>query len=231
MIRGLIFDFDGLILETEEPEYLAWSELYTEHGGALSFERWAACIGTAEALFDPCAELEAQLGRPIDRATIRARRRARTDALIAARTVLPGVEAHIAAARRLGLGLAVASSSGHAWVDGHLERLGLVGHFAAIVCADDVPVTKPDPALYLAALERLGLAPAEAIAFEDSPNGVAAAKRAGLFCVVVPNALTRRLPLAAADLRLASLADLPLADLIAQVESSIAPIGTRRAGS
>ena len=114
MIRGIIFDFDGLILETEEPEYRSWQELYAEFGCTLPFERRAAVIGTAEHDFDPYAELEVQLGRLVDRAAVRARRRARFAELVAAQPILPGVEDYIAEAQRLGLRLAVASSSARA---------------------------------------------------------------------------------------------------------------------
>jgi HAD superfamily hydrolase (TIGR01509 family) len=221
VIRGLIFDFDGFILETEEPDFRSWQELYTEHGCALAFEQWAPLIGTAAGHFDAYAELERQLGRSIDRAAIRARRRARFHALVEAADILPGVLDYLEAATRLHLRLAVASSSTHAWVDGHLARLGLAGYFATTACADDVAQTKPDPALYELALERLGLGPTEVIALEDSPNGVAAAKAAGLYCVVVPNVMTRGLPLAAADLRLDSLADLPLPALLDRVQTAI----------
>ena len=101
---------------------------------------------------------------------------------------------------------------------GHLDRLGVTDLFDAIVTGDDVARVKPDPELYLLALARLGLEPHEAIVFEDAPNGVLAAKRAGIFTVAVPNALTCDLPLDHADLRVASLADLPLTDLLAAVE-------------
>ena len=150
----------------------------------------------------------------MDRAAIRARRRRCHAELVAAQPLLPGVLDYIAAAGRLGLRLGVASSSSRDWVVGHLTRLGLDRHFAAVICADDVARTKPDPALYLAALAALDLRPEEAVALEDSPNGIAAAKAAGIFCVAVPNPLTRRLSLAAADLQLASLADLPLDRLL-----------------
>lgn len=219
MIKALIFDFDGLILETEEPEFLAWQEIYAEHGGALPFERWSSLIGTADAVFDVYAELETQHGSPVDREAIRQRRRQRVADLIATRTILPGVRDYIATARELGLKIGVASSSRREWVCGHLERLAIHAHFDAIICSDDVARTKPDPALYLTALTALGAAPHEAIALEDSPNGVAAARRAGIFCVAVPNALTRQLPLEEADLRLASLAEMPLETLLAYVEA------------
>ena len=92
-------------------------------------------------------------------------------------------------------------------------------HFDAIKTSADVERVKPDPALYLAALDALGLDATEAIALEDSPNGIAAAKAAGLFCVAIPNAMTHDLDVSAADLRLASLADLPLAELLHIVEN------------
>ena len=217
MIRGLIFDFDGLILETEGPDYHSWGELYEGYGGELPLERWAGIIGTADHGFDPYAELEAQLGHPLDRAEVRARRRARYAEVVADQEVLPGVLEYIADARRLGLRLGIASSSNRDWVAGHLERIGLLACFDAFACQGDVPRTKPDPGLYLRVLEALEVRPEEAIALEDSPNGIAAAKAAGLFCVAVPNDLTRGLTLSGADLRLGSLAELPLPQLLERV--------------
>lgn len=212
-IRGLVFDFDGLILDTEEPDYLAWQEVYVAHGVTLPLEVWAEHVGTV-GRFDPIAYLEEQTGHTVDRDTIREERRTRLTALIAAKPALPGVRDYLVDAERRGLRLAVASSSSRAWVSGHLERLGLHAHFAAIVTSDDVERVKPDPALYLTALTALGLQGNEVIAFEDSIHGLAAAKAAGLFCVVVPNATTRNLVFALADRVLPSLADTPLATLI-----------------
>jgi putative hydrolase of the HAD superfamily len=77
--------------------------------------------------------------------------------------------------------------------------------------------SKPDPELYLNVLDKLGVSNSEAIVFEDSPNGILAARRAGIFTVAVPNQITRRLPLDGADLRLESLADLPLEQLLDKV--------------
>lgn len=215
-MKLVVFDFDGLILDTEGPVYDAWREIYDAHGAELSFEKWAECIGTADT-FDPCADLQAALGRPLDAAVLLERHRARTDVLIAAQPVLPGVRDYLAEAARLGLGLGVASSSSRRWVEGHLTRLGLRDCFHAVRCADDVPRVKPDPALYRSVVEALGGRPEDSLALEDSPNGVLAAKRAGLRCVAVPNGLTARLDLGAADLRLASLAEMPLARLLARL--------------
>ncbi len=215
-MKLIVFDFDGLILDTEVPVYDAWQELYGEHGHALPFETWAQCIGTSDT-FDPCVDLAERVGRALDAAALRRRHRARTDALIADQRVLPGVVERLEEARAMGLALAVASSSSRAWVEGHLERLGLFDHFNALRCAGDVPRVKPDPALYRAVLEVTGVCAADAVALEDSPNGVLAAKRAGLACVAVPNALTARLDLSAADLRLTSLADVTLTALLARL--------------
>ena len=217
MIRAIVFDFDGLILDTELPEFQSWQEIYAAHGCTLPFAVWARGIGTTEA-FDPYAYLEEQLGRAVDREVVRLQQRQQCDARIAAQAVLPGVHDYIAEARRLGLQLGVASSSSRAWVSGHLTRLDLQQHFVCITCRDDVPRTKPDPALYRAALAMLGVRPEEAIALEDSPNGILAAKRAGLFCVAVPNVLTCQLPLGQADLQLPSLAALPLPALLRSIQ-------------
>jgi len=108
----------------------------------------------------------------------------------------------------MGPTLAIASSS-RKWVEGHLLRLGLLDRFHILRCSGDVPRVKPDPALCLAVLEATAVRAGDALALEDSPNGVLAAKRAGLACAAVPNALTARLDLGAADLRLASLAACP----------------------
>ncbi|MDQ6692347.1 MAG: HAD-IA family hydrolase [Candidatus Dormibacteraeota bacterium] len=214
--RALVFDFDGLILETERPEYQAWLEIYGEHGQDLSLEVWGDVIGRGPGYFDPITDLEARLGRPIDREVVKARQKARHQEMIDALEILPGVADYVLEAGRLGLKLAVASSSSRRWVTGHLAALGL-DEFACVICRDDVARAKPYPDLYLEATRCLGVAPAEAVAFEDSANGVAAAKAAGLTCVAVPNQLTAGLDLSAADLRIASLAEMPLPRLLDQL--------------
>lgn len=215
---GLIFDFDGLILDTELPEYQTWQEIYQSYGCELPIAVWATCIGTADDVFDPYAYLEEQAGRPVEREQVAPGWQARYAELLAAQALLPGVLDYLRAGKRLGLKLAVASSSPHTRIDAHLERLGIQQYFDCVRCREDVAQTKPQPDLFLAALACLGLAPGEAIAFEDSPNGILAAKRAGLFTVAVPNALTGGLALDHADLRLSSLADLPLAELLGRVD-------------
>ena len=220
MIQAVIFDFDGLILDTEAPEFQVWQEIYRSYGCELPLSTWAAAIGTSLDVFDAHTHLETQLGRLLDREPIRELRRQRCAGLLKAQPILPGVEDYIADAKRLSMRLGVASSSSREWVVGHLTRLGLRSHFDCIKCSDDVRRVKPDPALYQAVLDALGLRPEQAIALEDSPNGIAAAKRAGLFCIAVPNPLTCQLPLGQADLQLRSLVELPLQRLLEQLQQN-----------
>jgi HAD superfamily hydrolase (TIGR01509 family) len=214
VIRALVFDFDGLILETETPAYESWAEIFREHGHELPLDRWHDYIGS-DTGFDPAGHLAALVGEGFDRDATQKRRDARKNELVEALEVMVGVHDYIADARRLGLHLAVASSSSRAWVLGHLMRLGIEAHWDVVRCREDVARTKPAPDLYLSAVDALGVAPREAVAFEDSANGIAAAKDAGLLCVAVPNALTAGMDLSRADLRLATLAETPLERLLA----------------
>ena len=214
MLRAVVFDFDGVILDTEEPEYIAWHRVWADHGVELRLDEWVDCIGTVGA-FDPMAELVARAPGPVDRAAVDERRRAHHRGLVAANTTLPGVEALLDDCRERGVPVAVASSSPHSWVDGHLRRLGLADRFTGLHCFDGSRPAKPAPDLYRCAVEALGVEPAEAVAIEDSLNGITAAKAAGLRCVAVPGPMTRNLDLSAADLRVGSLAGVRVADLAA----------------
>ncbi len=217
MIRALVFDFDGLILETETPAYETWAEIYKEHGHELPLDRWFDYIGREGGYFNAADHLAALVGSSFDRDATQARRDVRKTELIATLDVMVGVREYVADAKRLSLLLAVASSSSRAWVLGHLARLGLSAEWDAVRTRDDVTRTKPAPDLYLSAVKALGVAPKEAVAFEDSANGIAAAKDAGLLCVAVPNSLTAGMDLSRADLRLGSLADTKLEELLAQL--------------
>jgi HAD superfamily hydrolase (TIGR01509 family) len=220
LIRAIIFDFDGLIVDTEVPAYQAWEEIYQSYGCHLPLSTWVTCIGGSADIFSPYAYLEEQLGHPIERKKIRSKYYQRYIELVEMEPILPGVKDYIDDAKRLGLKVALASSSSHSWVDGHLSRLGLIAHFDCIKCSEDVKAVKPDPALYQSILDELELRADEGIVLEDSANGILAAKRAGLFCVAVPNPMTCHLSLDLADLQLTSLADLPLEEIILQVQKN-----------
>ena len=217
MIRGLIFDFDGLILDTETPEYEAWQQVYAAYGQILPLEEWGRCIGSSYDAFNPLAYLQSLVGPLPDPEVLRQKQRSAAQALLQPKPPLPGVHDLLNQALRLGLTLAVASSSSFHWVHDNLQRLGLLSYFQEICTAEQVPDVKPDPALYRLALRRLGLLPGEAIAFEDSPNGIQAARSAGIFCVAVPNQLTARLG-AKGDATLPTLQGLSLEKLIARAQ-------------
>ncbi len=217
-VRALIFDFDGLILDTEWPAYQSWSEVYQAHGCEFTTEMWAKVLGGSGAEWDHIAYLEQITGRQLDGKEIRHSRYERKLALIEAEAILPGVLDYILDGISLGLRLAVVSSSDSDWVCPYLEKLGLRDSFDQVICAEDVAKVKPAPDLFLLALNRLGVPPGEAIAFEDSPNGVLAARAAGIPCVAVPNRASRLLPLPEADVVLESLADMRLSQLLRQLD-------------
>ena len=220
MIKALIFDFDGLIVDTESPDYESWQQVYQTYGCELAVEKWGQIVGgTGASDFDPHSHLEELCGQQLDREEIWISRRKQYLDELSAQPILPGVVDYLDDAERRGLKLAIASSSPENWVRGHLARLGLYQRFDAIKTADDVKRTKPDPELYLAILEALAQKPERALVFEDSPNGVKAAKAAGLFCVAVPNKLTAQLEFEKADLRLNSLAEIDLGDLLNNFEN------------
>ena len=214
MIKALIFDFDGLIIDSESPEFEAWHELFAEYGRELGPELWADLVGRPPTHFDLYGYFCKHIDPVIEVEKLRQDRRARVIALTITQPILPGVEEYLQSATALGLRIGLASSSTRDHVRGHLHRLKLLDYFHSIRCFEDTDRHKPDPTPYLKVLEDLGAKADEAIALEDSPNGVAAAKAAGIFCVAVPNPITCRLPLEHADHRLGSLAEEPLEKII-----------------
>ncbi len=195
-LRALIFDFDGLIVDTESSSLAAVQEAYRRHGHELPSDQWRQCVGTT---VDPYDHLQRLIGPEVDLTAVRAELEVRHRAEVAELGPRPGVVELVTAAAATGLRLAVASSSSRRWVEGHLERIGALRAFHAVRCRDDVRQTKPAPDVYLAALEALGVSASQAVAFEDSPNGVRAATTAGIYTVAVPNGVTRGWPFDHAD--------------------------------
>lgn len=213
--RAVIFDFDGLIVDTETTALRSWQELYARFGETLPLDKWVTLIGTWDARWSPRAELDERLGRRLDWDTLEPARMARERSLADEQPLLPGVLDRLDEARELGLWLAVASSSSREWVEHHLARLGILDRFCALLTRDDVVRTKPDPALYVGALEALGVPPEAAFALEDSVHGVAAAKGAGLAVVAVPGPLMAEADFTAADAVIGTLVDATLAEIAA----------------
>jgi HAD superfamily hydrolase (TIGR01509 family) len=227
MVRAIIFDFDGLILETEEPTYQSWAEIYHSFSFPLPFSTWMANVGTTQGDFDPQRELERLVGHQLDWEQIEAERRVIEDRLIEAQVALPGAEQYLHDARSLGYKVGIASNSPIDWVTKYMTRLELVDCIDFFSTSEYVGHIKPDPEIYLNALGGLGVRADEAIALEDSLIGVRAARRAGIFCVAVPNPLIRGATFDEANYHISSLEEMPLESLLLR----ILPLKTQEAAS
>ena len=218
MIKGIIFDFDGLILDTETHHFRILQDMFTAHGSELPIERWQQEIGTHTG-FSPFRYLEEQIEREIERSKLQRQVKEKFHATLEAEKARAGVEDYLKAAKELDLKVGLASSSDYRWVSSHLKNLGLYDSFDCIKTSDNVEKVKPDPALYLEAAYCLGLQPKECLAFEDSANGALAAKSAGMDCVIVPNEVTHTMDFCSVEHRLASMADMPLHEVIEHVNN------------
>ena len=229
-IDSLIFDFDGLIIDTETTDVEIWKILYAENGYEYPIELWSQVIGGwGLTTFDAAAHLHELTHGALDMEALRIRYREDCAARLLHKPILDGVLDILSNAQKKGLRLAIASSSPRSWVEPHLDRLGLLDHFQLIVCGDDVPPgrTKPHPDIYLKALDMLQIRTDQAIVFEDSPNGVTAANAAGIFVVAVPNPTTALLKIEGADLLVDSLASLSLEGLLERVDMQCAVNASR----
>jgi HAD superfamily hydrolase (TIGR01509 family) len=217
VIKALLFDFDGTLVDTESIDLRCWREVFDAHGVELPVERFALRVGTLTGP-NELDELDALLEAPCDREAVTQARRGRELELLELEPLRPGVAAYLEDAESRGIRVGIVSSSSRSWIDQNLRRLGLGDGWQTIVCADgDTERCKPSPALYLEALDALGIDADEALAIEDSPNGITAARAAGLFCVAVPNDVTSGLDLSHADVLIESFEDVPLAELLAHV--------------
>jgi putative hydrolase of the HAD superfamily len=211
MLRALVFDFDGLILDTETPLIDGFADVHAAHERPFDRDLFLRSVGHAEYTFDPWRAF----GPDEDRRELERELQLYKRIRILAQPVLPGVVALMDAARDRGWPIALASNSGHAHCEEHLGRLGLLSRFRVVACREDVASPKPEPDLYRFAVNQLGLRAHQAVALEDSRTGSLAAKRAGLWCVVAPNPSTAHHDVSHADWRVASLAELTL-DLLLQ---------------
>lgn len=210
----MVFDFDGLILDTETPLYDAWRLTFEDHGvDPIPLEEWLSSLGLHDddpRRLDPFARLQSAIGRELIVDEVQEARRVLKDTAIAAELLRPGVTAVLDQAEALGIPAAVATSSSFEWVGGHLADRRILHRFGTVSCAGGAVRGKPAPDTYVQACERLGVDPAGALAFEDSPNGVRAAKAAGLTCIAVPNPISGTLDYSHADARVTSLEQVDL---------------------
>jgi HAD superfamily hydrolase (TIGR01509 family) len=217
-IRALIFDLDGLIVDSETPEYLAWQAVHKQHGWPFPLESWRLNIGRNDSPFDPLARFR-EPGSPMPPDEARALWRDHHTRLQQEYLVpLPGVVRLLDGARAHGLRTGVASTSRLARVRELLDGLGLLAKFDAMAGGDEVPAAKPAPDVYRLAARRLAVAEPACVALEDSQSGVRAAKAAGMWCIAVPSELTRGMDFSAADLVVASLLEVSVETITALPE-------------
>lgn len=219
MIKAIIFDFDGLIVDTETPWFEAYREIYKQYDVELPLEIWAKCIGTSFDVFNPLEFLEERAKCLINREVIHKDTKELYTFLMKDQNIRPGVIDYIKEANVLGLKIGIASSSKRSWVDSYLDRFGLKDYFKTIHTSDDVSKVKPDPELYIKAINSLQVKGDEVIAFEDSLNGSIAAKGAGAFCVIVPNSVTSFMEFVNYDMRISSMEETSLRDVINTIQS------------
>lgn len=192
-LQGILFDFDGLILDSETPIFLAWKKKFREHGKELFLHDWAQILGRSSDELGPIEGFLEEIADPAMKKQILEEVSQEELSLVMKQPPLPGAVELIERAHQAGLKLGIVSSSDQAWVHRHLERLELKDFFDHTSCADEVEKAKPDPALYHLGLEKMGVDSDRVVVLEDSPTGALAAKRAGLYCIAVPNQLTRQL--------------------------------------
>ena len=219
--QAFIFDFDGLIMDTEVATYEAWRELYENHGQTLPMERWAQCVGSDFGVYDPKAELETLVGRQLDWTPIHAARRERVMKILSDYDALPGVRARLEEAWEAGIPCAVASSSPRWWVEHWLNHLALFPLFQQVTTLDDTGKVKPDPSLFLHAAEKMKRHPADVVVLEDSLNGLRAALSAGMRCVVIPGVLTQHCDFTGAWRRYQSMEEFALGDWLAPKDRTL----------
>ncbi|HET6744749.1 MAG TPA: HAD family phosphatase [Candidatus Limnocylindria bacterium] len=183
--RAVVFDMDGLLLDTELLWHRAETDLFAQHGAEFSWDDKMAVIGSsfdftadyfADRLSLPRERGPALVNEMVDLMHAQLRRQ------VEGRPGAVELVERLRGRTRLGL----ASNSPRSLVDTALATAHISDAFDAIVTSDDVELSKPAPDLYLLACERLGVAPTDALALEDSASGIAAAKAAGLTCIAVP---------------------------------------------
>lgn len=216
LLEAVVFDFDGLIFDSETPIYRASAAALASLGHELTVQAWSTVVGHGDD--GGWAALQAAIGADLDREAYDQAYEAQDRSWRDTQPALPGVADLLAALGEARLPCAIASSSPSAWVETHLERLGLRSRFASIATRDRVGGrAKPAPDTYLLACADLGADPARSVAIEDSAPGIAAARAANLSVVCVPSEITAHTDLSGADLQVTDLTEVSVADLVGLV--------------
>ncbi len=216
MITALLFDFDGVIVDTEVPTFQSWRDTYAEYGVDLALDDWLPAVGSGSSVsgaFDAVAHLERLIGTAVDREAVIARRTQRKAELYARAPLLPGVRERLAEAQKRGMKTAIVTRNHEDRVKAHCDVVGLDHQWQELICANEEP-TRDKTELYRQALTALDVHANQALAFEDSPSGVRAAKRAHVLCAAVPSEITRGAAFDEADIVLSSLAEQSLDEIM-----------------
>jgi putative hydrolase of the HAD superfamily len=219
MIKAFIFDFDGLIIDTEYSSYQTWADIYQTYQIDLPMREWIKCVGSSNDEFDPIRYLRTQTNTFLDETQIRKEQFETHRSISHTMPIMPGVETYLNYAKQNYIKTAIASSSSYNWVASHLETKGLLSRFDLIITADDVERVKPAPDLFLKVKEELGLKDYEGVIFEDSAHGIEAAVLANLYAIAVPNRITKHLNFAKAHLVVKGLDALEPPELLRQLNS------------
>ncbi len=190
MLKGLIFDFDGLIVDTETVIYETWEQVYEDNGQSLKLSEYKQCVGSDFTQFDPSKELEKRCGKKFDWNKINQQRERTIREKLETQKARPGIIDFLEEANKIGLKMAIASSSSKGWVLGWVEKLKIKNYFEQFFNRDDVERIKPAPDLFLSSCEALNIKTSEALVLEDSENGLKAATSAGIRCAIVTNKIT-----------------------------------------
>lgn len=207
MVKAIVFDFDGVIIDSERVRFDAWQAVFSLYGQILPLEEWLKNIGRACYVANPHEILENLTGLKIASDDVHEQAKMFELEFVSTIPALPGVLELIEDAKSKNIQIAVASSSSRLWVEGHLKRLLIFDNFTTLVCREDTLTHKPSPEPYLTAIKRLECAPEVSIAIEDSPLGIRSAISAGLKCIAVGCSLTKQMDLSAATMQFSSLAD------------------------
>lgn len=209
-VRAVLFDFDGILVDTEWAIYQAWCRCFEAEGQELPLSLYTRCIGSDFATWSPKNHLEELTGKSFDWSLLDAARQREIVHELTDEGLMEGVTTLIKTLQEKKIPLGVVSSSSHHWVDGWLEKLGIHEHFTHVVCRGDAPRIKPAPDLWIEAARRFALAPSQCLAIEDSHNGMVSVQAAGMPVWVVPNRVTEGLDFSGAQERFASLHEIEL---------------------
>lgn len=186
-IRGILFDMDGLVLDSEVLYTRFWREAAVSLGFPMTHEQSLGMRSLGQKLGQPY--LESLFGPSVDYTTLRSKRVELMEAWVTDHGIppKPGIFELLDYMDEHGIAAAITSSSPMESIQGHLSAVGLLHRFQKLCSGHDIPNGKPAPDIYLLGAKELGLDPSECLALEDSPTGILSAYRAGCLPVMVPD--------------------------------------------